>query len=94
MVELFLPDGSDVGQTLLSKGLVQKSPTLRDEDQSSQFHPRKRGPRKAKPFISKRSIAETRSVVEASCENLVKNEIYIIICNFSVRTMLCTQYSI
>lgn len=60
VVELFLPDGSDVGQTLLSKGLVQKSPTLRDEDQSSQFHPRKRGPRKAKPFISKRSIAETR----------------------------------
>lgn len=62
MVNLSLPDGSDVAQSLLSRGLVQRSPAPGDEEQSSQFHPRKPGPRKAKPFISKRSVTETRSV--------------------------------
>lgn len=63
MVKLFLPDGSDVAQTLLTRGLVQKSPTQPEgEDESPQFHPRKRGPGKPKPIKSKRSITETRLV--------------------------------
>jgi len=65
-VELFLPDGSDIAHTLLTRGLVQKSPTqLEGEEGSPQFYPRKRGPGKAKPIKSKRSITETRLVLAA-----------------------------
>jgi len=62
VVKLFLPDGSDVAQTLLTRGLVQKSSTqLEGEQDSPQFYPSKRGPGKPKPIKSKRSITETRA---------------------------------
>jgi len=61
VVRLFLPDGSDVAHTLLSRGLVQKSILLEGEEESPQFYPRKRGPGKAKPINSSRSITETRA---------------------------------
>ena len=62
MVRLFLSDDSDVAQTLLSRGLVKKSVLLNDEE-PPQFYPQKRGPNKAKPVKSKRSITETRFVL-------------------------------
>ena len=61
VVRLFLSDDSDVAQTLLSRGLVKKSVLLNDEE-PPQFYPQKRGPNKAKPVKSKRSITETRLV--------------------------------
>ena len=66
MVKLFLPDGSDVAHTLLTKGLVQKSPLqLEGEEEPPQFYPKKRGSSKPKPVKSKRSITETRLVLAA-----------------------------
>lgn len=66
MVKLFLPDGSDVAHTLLTRGLVQKSPTLLEgEEESPKFYPRKGGPCKPKPIKSRRSITETRLVPAA-----------------------------
>lgn len=63
---MFLPDGSDVAHTLLTRGLVQKSPTLLEgEEESPQFYPRKGGPCKPKPIKSRRSITETRLVPAA-----------------------------
>lgn len=63
---MFLPDGSDVAHTLLTRGLVQKSPTLLEgEEESSKFYPRKGGPCKPKPIKSRRSITETRLVPAA-----------------------------
>ena len=62
VVRLFLSDDSDVAQTLLSRGLVKKSVLLNDEE-PPQFYPQKRGPYKAKPVKSKRSITETRLVL-------------------------------
>ena len=62
VVRLFLSDDSDVAQTLLSRGLVKKSVLLNDEE-PPQFYPQKRGPNKAKPVKSKRSITETRLVL-------------------------------
>ena len=73
MVKLFLPDGSDVAQTLLTRGLVQKSPTqLEEEEESPQFYPRKRGPGKPKPVKSKRSITETRSVAVSREKDFIR----------------------
>lgn len=63
---MFLPDGSDVAHTLLTRGLVQKSPTLLEgEEESPKFYPRKGGPCKPKPIKSRRSITETRLVPAA-----------------------------
>ena len=62
MVRLFFSDDSEVAQTLLSRGLVKKSVLLNDEE-PPQFYPQKRGPNKAKPVKSKRSITETRLVL-------------------------------
>ena len=66
-MNLCLPDGSDVAQTLLNRGLVEKSPALEGEEAGSpQFYPRKkRGPGKSTPAMSKRSITETRLVFAA-----------------------------
>ena len=61
VVKLFLPDGSDVAQNLLTRGLVKKSPTqCEGEEEPPQFYPGKRGPGKPKSIKSKRSITETR----------------------------------
>lgn len=60
VVKLCLPDGSDVAQTLLNRGLVQTTLPEGEEAVSPQFYPRKRGPGKSKPIVSKRSITETR----------------------------------
>lgn len=73
MVKLFLPDGSDVAQTLLTRGLVQKSPTqLEGQEESPQFYPGKRGPGKPNSIKSKRSITETRLVAASREENFIR----------------------
>lgn len=70
---MFLPDGSDVAQTLLTRGLVQKSSTqLEGEQDSPQFYPSKRGPGKPKPIKSKRSITETRCIIASREKDLIR----------------------
>ena len=72
MVNLFLPDGSDVAQTLLTRGLVQKSPTQPEgEEEPPQFYPGRRGPGKPKSIQPKRSITETRLVAASRKKDFI-----------------------